>query len=101
MRKKTYIELQEQFIQVQRQINEQNKKIEELSKKVQSLEYQKDHMQEELQKQLEKDEKNFYDHLESYRTLCHKYEYYLQEYNTYDKMSEANGKYLLTVCTLI
>ena len=92
MRKKTYIELQEQFIQVQRQINEQNKKIEELGKKVQSLEYRKDHMQEELQKQLEKDEKNFYDHLESYRTLCHKYEYYLQEYNTYDKTGDEKTK---------
>jgi len=85
MRKKTYIELQEQFIQVQRQTNEQNQEIEKLGKKVQSLEYKKEHIQEELQKQLEKDEKSFYNHIESYRTLCNKYEYYLEEYNTYDK----------------
>ena len=85
MRKKTFIELQEQFIQVQRQVNEQNKKVEELDKKVQSLEFKKNHIQEELQRQLENDEKKFYEHVESYTTLCHKYEYYLEEYNTYDK----------------
>ena len=88
MRKKTFIELQEQFNQVQRQANEQNKKIEELDKKVKSLEYKKDHIQEELQKQLEKDEQNFLKHVESYRTLCNKYEYFLEEYNTYDKTGD-------------
>ena len=92
MRKKTFIELQEQFIQVQRQVNEQNKKIEELGKKVQSLEFKKNHIQEELQRQLENDEKKFYEHLESYRTLCHKYEYFLEEYNTYDKTGNEKAK---------
>ena len=92
MRQNINRDLQKQFNEVTDQTNEQRKKIEELGKKVDLLQYQKDHIQEELQSQLNKEEINYDDHVKEYKTLINKYDYFLEEYNSYDKTGNEIAK---------
>ena len=92
MREQSYIKLKEQFNEVQEQNNQQSLKIEELAKKIKLLEYKKEHIQEEMTDQLLKDEKNYESNLKSYKTLVNKYEYFLEEYNTYKKCGDEITK---------
>ena len=92
MRQNINRDLQKQFNEVTDQTNEQRKKIEELEKKVSLLQYQSDHVQEELQSKLNKEEINYDDHLKEYKTLINKYEYFLEEYNSYDKTGNEIAK---------
>lgn len=85
MRENSTRELQKQFNEVTEQTNEQRKKIEELGKKVNLLQYKNDHIQEELQSKLNNEETNYDDTLKKYKTLTNKYDYFLEEYNSYDK----------------
>ena len=92
MRENTNRELQKQFNEVTDQTNEQRIKIEEIGKKLSLLQYKKDHIEEELQSQLNKEEINYDDHLKEYKTLINKYEYFLEEYNSYDKTGNEIAK---------
>ena len=56
------------------------------------MQYQSDHVQEELQSKLNKEEIKYDDHLKEYKTLINKYEYFLEEYNSYDKTGNEIAK---------
>ena len=92
MRENTNRELQKQFNEVTDQTNEQRIKIEEIGKKLSLLQYKKDHIEEELQSELNKEEINYDDHLKEYKTLINKYDYFLEEYNSYDKTGNEIAK---------
>ena len=49
------------------------------------LEYKKNHINDELQTQLDFDEKTYEKHVRLYKALIRKYDYFLDEYNTYIK----------------
>ena len=92
MRKNSNREMQKQFNEVTNQTNDQRIKIEELGKKVSLLQYKKDHIEEDLQSQLNNEEIKYADHLKEYKTLTNKYDYFLEEYNSYDKTGNEMAK---------
>lgn len=85
MRENTNKKLLKQFSEIQEQNNEQRKEIDNLSKNITSLEYKKEHIIDELQNKLNFDQRNYEKHLRLYKSLSRKYEYYMDEYNTYIK----------------
>ena len=70
----------------------QRDKIETLQKKLDALEYQKAHLNEELEKKMELDENNYEKQLKLYKVLCKKYEIFLAEYNSYIKSGDEIAK---------
>lgn len=85
MRENTQKKLLKQFSEIQEQNNEQRIKIDGLAKNITLLEYKKSHINDELQNKLDFDEKNYEKNLRLYKSLMRKYEYFLEEYNTYMK----------------
>ena len=78
MRENTHRNLLKQFSEIQEQNDEQRQKIDGLTKNITLLEYKKSHINDELQTQLDLDER--------------KYEYFLEEYNTYIKSGNEIAK---------
>ena len=85
MRENTNKKLLKQFAEIQEKNNEQRQKIDGLSKNITLLEYKRAHINDELQTQLNFDERNYEKHLQLYKSLARKYEFFLEEYNTYIK----------------
>ena len=85
MRENTHRNLLKQFSEIQEQNDEQRQKIDGLTKNITLLEYKKSHINDELQTQLDLDERKYEKNLRLYKSLMRKYEYYLEEYNTYIK----------------
>ena len=56
------------------------------------MEYQKAHINDEMQSKLESEEKKYEKYLKLYKTLLGKYEYFLDEYNSYCKSGEEMTK---------
>ena len=77
--------LLKQFSEIQEQNNEQRQKIDSLAKNISLLEYKKSTINDELQNQLQLDERKYETNLRLYKSLMRKYEYFLEEYNTYIK----------------
>ena len=92
LRENTNKKLLKQFSEIQEQNDEQRKKIDNLSKNITVLEYKKSHIDDELQTQLNFDEKNYEKHLRLYKSLVKKYEYFMEEYNTYSKSGNEIAK---------
>ena len=92
MRENINKNLLKQFSEIQEQNDEQRKKIDNLSKNITLLEYKKSHIDDELQAQLNFDEKNYEKHLRLYKSLVKKYEYFMEEYNTYSKSGNEIAK---------
>lgn len=85
IKENTNKKLLKQFNEIQEQNNVQRKKIDNLGKNITLLEFKRDHINDELQNQFNIDETNYEKHLKLYKSLVRKYEYYLEEYNTYVK----------------
>ena len=85
MRENTHRNLLKQFSEIQEQNDEQRQKIDGLTKNITLLEYKKSHINDELQTQLNLEERKYEKNLRLYKSLMRKYEYYLEEYNTYIK----------------
>ena len=85
IKENTNKKLMGQFSKIQDQNNEQRKKIDNLSKDITLLEYKRCHANDELENQLVFDEKNYEKHLRLYKSLKRKYEYLIEEYNTFMK----------------
>jgi hypothetical protein len=85
MRENTHKNLLKQFSEIQEQNDEQRQKIDGLTKNITLLEYKKSHINDELQTQLNLEERKYEKNLRLYKSLMRKYEYYLEEYNTYIK----------------
>ena len=92
MRRNSNTTLIKDFNDVQLRNAEQREKIEKLEKKIKELEFKKANLQNELQKQMEKDAKIYEDHLKLYQILVKKYKYYLDEYNSYLKTGDEITK---------
>ena len=93
MRENTHHSLLQKFSQIQEENSEQRLKIENLTKNIYTLENKKAHINEELQSKLDEDKKNYEKNLKLYKLLIKKYEYYLDEYNSYNK----SGKEITTI----
>ena len=85
MRKNTNKKLLKQFAEIQEKNDEQRQKIDGLAKNITLLEYKRAHINDELQTQLNFDEKKYEKHLRLYKSLVRKYEFFLEEYNAYIK----------------
>ena len=85
MRENTHKNLLKQFSEIQEQNDEQRQKIDGLTKNITLLEYKKSHINDELQTQLNLEERKYEKNLRLYKSLMRKYEYFLEEYNTYIK----------------
>ena len=85
MKENTQRSLLKQFSEIQEQNNEQRQKIDTLTKNISLLEYKKSTINDELQNQLNLDERKYETNLRLYKSLMRKYEYFLEEYNTYIK----------------
>ena len=85
MRENTNKTLMKQFSEIQERNNEQRKKIDNLSKNISLLEYKKSHVNDELETKLTFDASNYEKHLRLYKALKRKYEYLIEEYNTFIK----------------
>ena len=81
-----------EFNEIQEKNNKQREKIDSLQSNINTLEYKKSHLNEELQSQLEKEEKNYEQHLKLYKILYKKYQYFLDEYNTFLKCGDEITK---------
>ncbi len=92
MRELAKVKLGKDFIDIQERNAKQREKIESLQNSINDLEYKKSHLNEELQKQLEKDEKKYEEHLKMYKSLLKKYDYFLDEYNTFLKCGDEITK---------
>ena len=92
MREISKVKLGKDFTEIQERNAQQREKIESLQNNINELEYKKSHLNEELQKQLEKDEKKYEEHLKMYQSLLKKYEYFLDEYNTFLKCGDEITK---------
>lgn len=84
--------LVKEFNDIQEKNNKQREKIDSLQSNIINLEYKKSHLNEELQSQLEKEEKNYEQHLKLYQILYKKYKYFLDEYNTFLKCGDEITK---------
>ena len=85
MRENTNKKLLKQFAEIQEKNDEQRQKIDGLAKNITLLEYKRAHINDELQTQLNFDERKYEKHLRLYKSLVRKYEFFLEEYNTYTK----------------
>jgi len=92
MRENTHKNLLKQFSEIQEQNDEQRQKIDGLTKNITLLEYKKSHINDELQTQLDLDERKYEKNLRLYKSLMRKYEYFLEEYNTYIKSGNEIAK---------
>jgi hypothetical protein len=92
MRQQSSVKLKKEFNDIQIRNSKQREKIEILQNNINDLEYRKSHLNEELQKQLEKEEKKYEEHLKMYKALLKKYEYFLDEYNTFLKCGDEITK---------
>ena len=92
MRENTHRNLLKQFSEIQEQNDEQRQKIDGLTKNITLLEYKKSHINDELQTQLDLDERKYEKNLRLYKSLMRKYEYFLEEYNTYIKSGNEIAK---------
>ena len=84
--------LLKEYNDIQERNNIQREKIDLLQNNINSLEYKKNHLNEELQSQLEKEETNYEQHLKLYKILYKKYQYFLDEYNTFLKCGDEITK---------
>ena len=92
MRENTHKNLLKQFSEIQEQNDEQRQKIDGLTKNITLLEYKKSHINDELQTQLNLEERKYEKNLRLYKSLMRKYEYFLEEYNTYIKSGNEIAK---------
>ena len=92
IRQVTKEKLIKELNEIQIRNTQQRDKIETLQKKLDSLEYQKAHLNEELEKKMELDENNYEKQLKLYKVLCKKYEIFLAEYNSYIKSGDEITK---------
>ena len=92
MRELAKVKLGKDFIDIQERNAKQREKIESLQNSINDLEYKKSHLNEELQKQVEKDEKKYEEHLKMYKSLLKKYYFFLDEYNTFLKSGDEITK---------
>lgn len=92
MRQQSSVKLKKEFNDIQIRNSKQREKIDLLQNNINDLEYRKSHLNEELQKQLEKEEKKYEEHLKMYKALVKKYEYFLDEYNTFLKCGDEITK---------
>ncbi len=92
IREETRDKLKAEFAKIQEHNNEQRIQIEDLSNNINNLEYQKAHINDEMQSKLESEEKKYEKYLKLYKTLLGKYEYFLDEYNSYCKSGEEMTK---------
>ena len=92
MRELAKVKLGKDFIDIQEKNAKQREKIESLQNSINDLEYKKSHLNEELQKQVEKDEKKYEEHLKMYKSLLKKYYFFLDEYNTFLKSGDEITK---------
>ena len=84
--------LNKEFNDIQIRNSQQREKIDSLQKKINELEYQKAHLNEELNEKTAQDKINYEKHLKLYKTLCQKYEIFLDEYNSYLKTGDEITK---------
>jgi hypothetical protein len=92
IRQITKEKLTKELNEIQIRNTQQRDKIETLQKKLDALEYQKAHLNEELEKKMEFDENNYEKQLKLYKVLCKKYEIFLAEYNSYLKSGDEIAK---------
>ena len=92
IRQITKEKLTKELNEIQLRNTQQRDKIETLQKKLDALEYQKAHLNEELEKKMEFDENNYEKQLKLYKVLCKKYEIFLAEYNSYLKSGDEIAK---------
>ena len=92
MRELAKVKLGKDFIDIQERNAKQREKIESLQNSINDLEYKKSHLNEELQKQVEKDEKKYEEHLKMYKSLLKRYYFFLDEYNTFLKSGDEITK---------
>ena len=77
---------------IQKRNTIQREQIDTLQKKINELEYQKAHLNDELEKKMEEDEKNYENQLKLYKVLSKKHEIFLAEYNSYLKSGDEMAK---------
>ena len=77
---------------IQEKNNVQRKELDELDKKITFLENKKTTINEELQNQLINEQKKYEKYLKLYKILKNKYEYFLEEYNSYMKSGDEITK---------
>ena len=92
MRQITKEKLNKDFNDIQIRNSEQREKIDSLQNNINDLEYKKNHISEELHKQMEKDEKKYEEHLKMYKSLMKKYKFFFDEYNTFVKSGDEITK---------
>jgi hypothetical protein len=96
LRKDTNDKLIKQMSEIDERNNQQKEKLDSLSFKMKDLEYKRSVLNEELQEQMEKDQKNYEEQLKKFKTLSNGYEYYKDEYNSFlktgDEMTKINVK---------
>ena len=92
MRQITKEKLNKEFNDIQVKNSEQRQQIESLQKNINDLEYKRSHIGEELDKQMEKDENKYEEHLKLYKSLVKKYHYFFDEYNTFVKSGDEITK---------
>ena len=92
MRQQSNVKLSKELTDIQVRNSKQREKIEILQSNINDLEYKKSHLNEELQKQLEKEEKAYEEHLKLYKSLVKKHQYFLDEYNSFLKCGDEITK---------
>ena len=87
-----YSKLKKKFSEIQIKNNEQKEKIESLAFNIKDLEYKKSNLNEELQEKLLIEQKDYEKQLNLYKSLFNRYDYFMEEYNSFLKTGDEMTK---------
>ena len=92
VKENTNAKLLKEFSEIQKKNSEQKEKIDSLTFNIKDLEYKKSNINEELQEQIKVEQKNYEKQLNLYKSLFNRYDYFMEEYNSFLKTGDEITK---------
>lgn len=92
IKEKTNEKLLKEFSEIQSKNSEQKEKIDSLISNIKDLEYKKSNINEELQEKIKVEQKNYEEQLNLYNSLFKRYDYFMEEYNSFLKTGDEITK---------
>ena len=92
LKENTNKKLLKEFSDIQEKNSQQKEKIDSLIFNIKDLEFKKSNINEELQEKVKVDQKNYEKQLNLYKSLFKRYDYFMEEYNSFIKTGEEITK---------
>lgn len=92
LKENTNKKLLKEFSDIQEKNSQQKEKIDSLIFNIKDLEFKKSNINEELQEKIKVEQKNYEKQLNLYKSLFKRYDYFMEEYNSFIKTGEEITK---------